>query len=68
MAKSNKKKGRVEHVAGEPAKTARRMTKIRDCVGYLSELHKLQGTLLNRLRKEVGERRARGGRSGTQGA
>jgi hypothetical protein len=55
MAKSDRKKAKVEHSAGQSTKGGRRLTKIREYVGYLSELHRLQRTLLAKLRKEVGD-------------
>jgi len=49
MAKSKRKKAQ----ASRKGKAAEGQPKAGEYVGYLLELHKLQGVLLNKLRKEV---------------
>ena len=46
MAKASKKKNKAK-----PRKTGK--TKAAESVDHLTELHKLQGTLLNQLKKQV---------------
>ena len=50
MAKSARKKTKP---ATTVKKTAKRQTKAAECVDSLLELHKLQGLLLAKLRKQV---------------
>ncbi|MFQ6036698.1 MAG: hypothetical protein ACE5NM_12745 [Sedimentisphaerales bacterium] len=49
MKKSKRKRAKKAVSAGKPKDTS----KTAEYVGYLLELHKLQGVLLNRLDKEV---------------
>ncbi len=53
MAKSKRKKVKTAVSAKKMKKTTRRKTKGAEYVGYLLELHRLQGVLLNWLDKEV---------------
>jgi hypothetical protein len=50
MKKSKRRKGAKGAVSAEKAKSK---TKAAEYVGNLIKLHKIQGTLLNRLEKEV---------------
>jgi hypothetical protein len=59
MTKSTRKKSRGTTLAKgakrakKAQKTAKGQTKAAEYVSCLLELHKLQGTLLNRLRREI---------------
>ena len=52
MAKSKRKKMKAAVSAKKGKKTASGQTKAAEYVGYLWELHRLQGVLLSRLDKE----------------
>jgi len=53
MAKSTRKIAKRTVSAKKSKKTAKRRTKAPEYVDCLFELHKLQGVLLSRLRKEI---------------
>jgi len=53
MAKSTRKKAKKAIPAKKTKKPAEGQTKAAEYVNHLLELHKLQGVLLTRLKKEV---------------
>jgi hypothetical protein len=51
--KASRKKVKVTISAGKAKETVKSRAKAREYVGYLLELHKLQGVLLTELNKKV---------------
>jgi hypothetical protein len=53
MVKSARKKSKAVIQAGKTKEPVKSRTKAKEYVGYLLELHKLQGVLLTELNKKV---------------